>query len=82
MAKTKKKRPEPIYDHDEMKRRATAAWFRGGNQDQPSWDDSGVETNNGMHYVVLRNVKGVLAVYRIRNDEILKRLKRWPEEVE
>jgi len=31
------------------------------------------------HYVVLNNVKGVLAVYRIKNDGMLR---RWPPEVE
>jgi hypothetical protein len=32
--------------------------------------------------VVLRNTRGVLKVYRVRNDGILKGLKRWPKEVE
>jgi hypothetical protein len=27
----------------------------------------------------LRNVRGIMAVYRVRNDGALKRLKRWPE---
>jgi hypothetical protein len=31
---------------------------------------------------VLRNVNGVLAVYRIRNDGMLKRVRRWPQAVE
>jgi hypothetical protein len=35
----------------------------------------------GRYYVVLRNVNGVLAVYRVKNDEKLKRLKRWPSDL-
>ncbi len=35
----------------------------------------------GKYYVVLRDVAGnVLAVYRVRRNRALKRLKRWPEE--
>jgi hypothetical protein len=83
MAIVKKKKPEPVrFDVDEMRRRAIAAWLRGGAQDQPGWNDSTVEEFGDKDYVVLRNVKGVMAVYRIRNDGVLKRLKRWPGEVE
>jgi hypothetical protein len=82
MAVTKKKKPELRFDDDDMKRRAIAAWLRGGAYDQPGWLDSGVEEVDGNYYVVLRNVSGVMAVYRIRNEGILKRLKRWPKEVE
>jgi hypothetical protein len=78
----KKHKPELRFDDDEMIRRAKAAWFRTGGSDQPGSSHSGVEESNGKHYVVLRNVNGVMAVYRIRNDGILKRMKRWPEEVE
>ena len=31
-----------------------------------------------MRYVVLRNVNGILSVYRVRNDGKLKGLRRWP----
>jgi len=34
-----------------------------------------------MRYVVLRNVRGVMAVYRLRDDGVLTRLKRWPSEL-
>jgi len=67
--------------------RAFAAYFRAsadGTQatDQPS-NASDVETVNGREYVVLRNVNGILAVYRIRShDGVLKRLKRWPSALE
>ena len=46
--------------------------------DQPSISDSGTETHYGKRYIVLRNSKGTLAVYRVRRDGGLKILKRWP----
>lgn len=67
-------------DHEDLTRRAFAAWFRSGGTDQPS-NVSGLETAEGLDYVVLRNVSGVLAVYRIRivnGAPMLKRMKRWP----
>ena len=49
---------------------------------QPAADLSGPATAGGLDYIVLRNLGGVLAVYRVlpisRN---LKRLKRWPKGV-
>lgn len=33
---------------------------------------------NGRHYVVLANNSQILAVYRIKNDDVLRRLKRYP----
>jgi hypothetical protein len=36
----------------------------------------------GLSYVVLRNARGLLAVYRVRNDGMLKGLKRWPAEID
>lgn len=35
----------------------------------------------GRSYVVLDNANGILAVYRIRDDGVLKRLRRWPPEL-
>jgi len=66
----------------ELITRAMSAYFKAlksteGVQMQPS-NGSGVEVVGGLSYVVLRNVGGVLAVYRVRNDGVLKRLKRWP----
>ena len=67
--------------------RAFAAYFRAsadGTQEtvQPS-NDSDIETVNERDYVVLRNVNGILAVYRVRrHDGVLKRLKRWPSALE
>lgn len=46
---------------------------------QPAADLSGPATVGGLDYVVLRNVSGVLAVYRVLPiSRTLKRLKRWP----
>jgi len=69
-------------DKDNLMRRAMAAYYRGADSGvmQPS-KSSGVESVDGKHYVVLRNVNGLLAVYRVRNDGVLKGLKRWPAEL-
>ncbi len=70
-------------DDRDLTQRAFRAYFRSCGQyaDQPS-NFSGVETaDNGRHYVVLRGGRsddGICAVYRILNDETLKRLKRFP----
>lgn len=63
--------------------RAVAALYR--TERSPSQPDealSGVEQHGGKVYVVLRNVRGVIAVYRVRNDQMLKRLKRLPLDIE
>ena len=67
--------------------RAFAAWFRGSTtgatpaypSESTSRDDIIVQ---GKHYVVLANSYQVLGVYRIKNDGLLRRLKRWPKAVE
>lgn len=63
--------------------RALAAYSRAfngiGSLMQPRRPQS-VEVA-GRQYIVLDNVRGVLAVYRVRNDGRLKRLKRWPAEL-
>lgn len=64
-------------DVEALTRRAYAAWFRAGGTDQPG-SASGVEVADGKDFVVLRNAGGVLAVFRVQNDGLLKRLKRWP----
>ena len=66
--------------------RAFAAYFReaareGYAPDQPASTSHLCELD-GKQYVVLHNVKGVLAVYRVRNDGVLKGLRRWPAELE
>jgi hypothetical protein len=67
--------------------RAFAAWFRGSTPGPTpaypsqvgSRDDITVE---GKRYVLLANSSQVLGVYRIKNDGLLRRLKRWPKAVE
>lgn len=68
--------------NDDLMRRAYAAYFRNKEfTDQPSQADSDIEEHGGKKYVVLRNVRSVLAVYRVRNDGMLKRLERWPDSI-
>lgn len=73
-------------NHVELYNRAIAAYYKysdGGTPQQPSEADSGVAEHEGKQYVVLRNVGGVLAVYRIRKyDGVLKRMQRWPAAIE
>jgi len=62
---------------DDFTRRALAAYFRSGNTGRPQ--PRGLTEYEGRKYVVLRNEQGgLLAIYRVRNDGMLKRLKRWP----
>ncbi len=67
-------------DEQDVTRRAFAAYFQSGGIDKPA-NSSGVVEYNGKAYVVLENVNGILAVYRIRNDGMLKRLRRWPTDL-
>jgi hypothetical protein len=69
-------------DDLDLTRRAFAAYFRAADRegwtvDQPS-SASGVVEHGGKAYVVLFNASRTLAVYRVRNDGMLKRLRRWP----
>jgi hypothetical protein len=68
--------------------RAMAAYYRSAhregfadNQITIPGDSSYVTEHLGREYVVLCNVNGTLAVYRVRTDGILKALKRWPAEI-
>lgn len=78
-----------IADDDTLVRRAFAAYYRAGTREgyEPQQLDipahtSHVAEHNGKHYVILENINGVLAVYRVRNDGILKQLRRWPAAIE
>jgi hypothetical protein len=67
---------------EDLCRRAVAAYHRTASPiqavtDQPAGGGDVVE-HQDKTYVVLSNVRGTLAVYRVRADGILKRLKRWP----
>jgi len=61
-----------------LMKRAYAAYYRAGGEPQPSTHRSGVESHAHLKYVVLRDDKGVIGVYRVRNDGVLKGMKRWP----
>jgi hypothetical protein len=78
-----RKNPAPSYDEKDLLNRAIAAHFRnapdGVMVPQPSNVDSHVTEDEDKVYVVLANATGVLAVYRLRNDGALKRLKRPPK---
>jgi hypothetical protein len=60
------------------KARALAAYFRSGEGAVQPGEPVLMEDDEGKRYVVLSNEDGILAVYRVRNDDMLKRLKRWP----
>ena len=66
---------------DDLRRRAFAAWFRTGGTDQPA-QSSGVVVHKGLVYVHLHSIRGTLAVYRVDNIGRLKRLRRWPSELD
>jgi hypothetical protein len=70
---------EPL-DEGELARRALAAYYRSGGTAQPTGGGN-VTEHGGKTYVVLSNVRGTLAVYRVRNDGILKRLRRPPRDL-
>jgi hypothetical protein len=73
-----------VADDEDLLRRGFAAYFRGGAGEipqQPS-NDSAVERVNGLTYVVLRNSYRTLSVYRVKNDGLLRRLARWPAELD
>ena len=68
----------------DLENRALAAYFRSaakqiGSPMQPSKPT--IATVDGKQYVVLSNTKGILAVYRVRTDGVLKGLVRWPAEL-
>lgn len=66
--------------------RAMAAYYRTeaathqGAQ-PPSPDRSHVVMLAGKAYAVLAHERGIVAIYRIKNEGILKRLKRWPDAI-
>ncbi|ECX5877003.1 hypothetical protein H0K60_004462 [Salmonella enterica] len=68
--------------HEDILRRALAAYLRSGAADpafrQPATELCRVEALGGLTYAVIRNVEGLLAVYRVRNDGMLRRMVRPP----
>jgi len=73
---------EPIMS-DDLQRRALAAYFRSGGFDLPS-GSSGEPymATNGKTYVPLYNGARMIAVYRLDTVGRLKRLRRWPKEID
>lgn len=66
----------------DLVRRATIAWLQDGNTELPT-STSCVRMASGLGYVVLHGASGLLAVYRIRPDNLaLRRMKRWPGNIE
>ena len=71
-------------DDDELRRRAFIAYFRTRGTAAPvPAKDSGAEEYAGEYYMVLRNVNGPLAVYRIYDSAGTCRLRglgveKWP----
>lgn len=69
---------------NDLTQRAINAHMRQEGAQQPDTGISGPTTAAGLNYIVLRNVDGVLAVFRVlpKKRPGLKRLKRWPKAVE
>lgn len=73
-------------DDDPMIARALAAYYRSaavnGMVKHPSARSYRGIAGNGLPYVVLMaSTNEILAVYRIRPQGLLKRLRRWPADV-
>lgn len=69
---------------NELTRRAHRAYSRSADalSDQPEGGDAGPYELAGRWYIVLRNVRGVLAVFRVGTRGELRRLRRWPAALE
>ena len=69
---------------DDLTRRALAAYFdrsgTGSGWPEPGWPtrSSGPQEHDGRQHIVIKDGQEILAVYRLRNDGQLKRLRRWP----
>lgn len=71
-----------MSSNEDLTRRAMVAFFRAPDRynEQPDLARSSVDAVGDRQYVVLRNVNGVLAVYRIKSG-VLRRLIRIPKEI-
>ena len=68
-----------------LTRRALSAFYRDTDEGEPDASLSGPVVFGGLHYVVLRDRGGTLAVYRVavkNGTEVLRRMRRWPIEIE
>lgn len=69
-----------IAQGDELTRRVLAPYFRTGGTEQPA-RSSGVLERGGKPYLVLNSAHGILAVYRVSNEGMLRRMPRWPSDL-
>ena len=70
---------------DLLTRRALSAFYRDTDEGEPDPSLCGPVSLGGLHYVVLRDRGGTLAVYRVavkNGTEVLRRMRRWPIQVE
>lgn len=72
-----------------LEQRALSAYYRSGSREGigQTLQPGAVETveHEGLQYIRLTNVNGILAVYRVRivnGEPVLKGLKRWPAALE
>jgi hypothetical protein len=71
--------------NDDLFARAAAAYYRAPRADadgQPAARHSYLAEHEGRQYVVLASTDAFLAVYRIRQSGMLKRMRRWPKDIE
>lgn len=79
----------PIVTQDlpeRIKARAVAAYYTRNRQGGwPLYHSDRFtdleEGQNGHPYVAIRNTSETLAVYRYRNNGVLRRLRRWPKDL-
>ena len=66
----------------DLKRRALATYYRlrYGNFDMPFTPEPQVVELDGKRYVVIYGNGIRREVYRVRNDGVLRRLRRWPKQ--
>lgn len=71
-------------DDPAIVRRAFVAWYSADEAQAPGHPSPAASHHvrvAGHEYVALRDGHSLLAVYRLRNDGKLKRLRRWPREL-
>lgn len=78
-----------MFNRSHMEDRALAAYYRNAARQGPGsvMQPGAVEIveHDGKAYIRLSNVRGILAVYRVRivnGEPVLKGLKRWPAAVD
>lgn len=67
----------PKLSIEDARDRAMAAYRRSGGTEQPA-NGGDVETMDGVDYIVLRNVTGILKVYRLTDDGRIEGLSEPP----